>query len=109
MKMEQHLLRLLTGEFLHFHIIPNLSRFGEQFLLSYFMGLFHIEIFNSILICKADDDLTFQLRTVTRLVKQLDKLTHKNQEPMIKAYFKFLSQVFPVLLALFVNHIEKDP
>lgn len=95
-----HLLRLLTGEFLHFHVVPNQSRFGDQLLLSLFLALFHIELLNSVL----QRDPAFQ--SVTRLVKQLDKLTHKNQEALIKAYFKFLAQVLPTAVRLLIGQGE---
>lgn len=59
----------MTNEFLYYHIIQNQFRFGDQLLYAYFTTLFYIELFLSILRAKAEDDLTVQLRSITKLVK----------------------------------------
>ena len=78
MKIQLHLMRLINGEFLLFQVTPNQSRFGEQILFSIFMSVYYIEVFTSIMKANPDEDLNHQMRAVTRLVKQVDKLTHKN-------------------------------
>eukprot|EP00347_Sterkiella_histriomuscorum_P021367 403334229 len=106
-KLEVDFLRLLNNEFLYFHIVQNQFRFGDQLLNSYCTSLYIIEMFVSILRAKPDDDLTVQLRFITKLVKQLDKLCHKNGEIFIRAYFKFLTQVLPFTLSIFMNQYDQ--
>ena len=47
-KMKVDLLRLFTPEFLHFNIMMNMQKQGEQYqqlISSYFSSLFYLEIF----------------------------------------------------------------
>ena len=42
------------------------------------------------------------------LVKKLDKLSTKNNEIFIKAYFKVLVTAMPFLLAVFAGHLSEE-
>ena len=57
-------------------------------------------------VCRPEADLKVKLRPLVTLVKKLDKLSCKNNEIFIKAYFKLHVAALPTVLALYSIHLK---
>ena len=62
-------------------------------------------MFLAILRADSSTDISEQLRPVILLMKKLDKMSAKNNEIFVKAYFRLHVISFPTILALYSAHL----
>ena len=102
-KMQVHLLRLYTPEWLH----TNVRQHGEQdnqLLQVYYKSLFSIEMIKG---CLRSDSSSYEaFEPCLILLKSVDGVAQDNSEMMNRPYVRLVQYAFPYMLELFSSETK---
>ena len=112
-KLEVHLLRLFTPEFLHTNMKQQHGDQDNQLLSAYFKSLFSLEIIKGCLKTTSNSNSLESFLPACNLLVSLDALSHDNKdatELMHKPYLRLVNFAFPYAIRLFAEQtrVAKD-